>query len=136
MLLELTYLCIAIFSISPDDAFRDISISFPEQWVGCRTHVVSASKLTMQSISMLTLGVWTTPSSEFTSQHCSSSSCTAELTSPVSPVLLRGISVSSQTTLLFLDELPSTVKALNDGWLATYQISTVVVRALSRGTTP
>lgn len=26
------------------------------------------------------------------------------------------------------DELPSTVKALNDGWLATYQISTVVVR--------
>jgi hypothetical protein len=27
-----------------------------------------------------------------------------------------------------LDELPSTVKALNDGWLATYQISTVVVR--------
>jgi hypothetical protein len=36
----------------------------------------------------------------------------------------------------FLDELPSTVKALNDGWLATYQISTVVVRALSRGSTP
>jgi hypothetical protein len=27
------------------------------------------------------------------------------------------------------DELPSTVKALNDGWLTTYQISTIVVRA-------
>ena len=27
------------------------------------------------------------------------------------------------------DELPSTIKALNDGWLTTYQISTIVVRA-------
>lgn len=35
-----------------------------------------------------------------------------------------------------VDELPSTVKALNDGWLATYQISTVVVRAFSRGPLP
>jgi hypothetical protein len=33
------------------------------------------------------------------------------------------------TTIYLADELPSTVKALNDGWLATYQISTVVVRA-------
>lgn len=68
-------------------------------------------------------------SSEFTSQQAPS--CTAELTSPVSPVLPKGISVLINHAFL-PDELPSTIKALNDGWLATYQISTVVVRALSR----
>jgi len=35
-----------------------------------------------------------------------------------------------RTLLALADELPSTIKALNDGWLASYQISTVVVRAL------
>jgi len=50
----------------------------------------------------------------------------------VSPGPVIRSSVVDQTTffLALADELPSTIKALNDGWLATYQISTVVVRAL------